>query len=372
MRSLALRPLCALVALSALSACSSPGQQRGGPLRPSAPRAAVVVDWPQTAITSLGADRQLVQLVATRHFGYTALRDEDRARLAADLRRSGVPASLDQAVCVRNLLYKLQLDTQRASLSPAAIARYYATATASDLAACASHFETPPLEVVRALVRHAYGLSEFLTRKVVEATVSFIGEGLDADADPAQLAAFRLHLARLADERRLGAHAKRELARFSRGLRAHDWAQFVWACRHDMQGRPKQITMDDAEAGERLLEAHLLSCGAAFRTERDLRLEQQAQQALGEGGCAAAAGEAGRRSTPDILFEPHSRVRLGGADDVRWIDMKNMCARAREREAESEGRARERESKKGRRWARVGACVCVAACACGRMDGPRI
>jgi hypothetical protein len=272
-----------------------------------------------------------VELVATRHFGYSALNDEARERLAADLKRARLPATLDQAVCVRNLLYKLQLDTQRESLSAVEIAKHYGTSAGFSLAACAAHFQTAPLEVVRAVVRHRYRLSNYLTRRAVELTVSFVAE------DPAaatELEAFRAQLAQIVGDRKLSEHSRRSLNRFMRGLTPRDWSQFVWACQHDMQGRPKQQTMDSAEAGERLLEAHLSACGAQFRTERDLRLAQDEQ----------------RRSTPDILFDEGARVCVGaacaagdggGGDEgsgegggegsgegsgrpVRWIDMKNM------------------------------------------------
>mmetsp|Transcript_11094 Transcript_11094/g.28020 ORF Transcript_11094/g.28020 Transcript_11094/m.28020 type:complete len:375 (-) Transcript_11094:64-1188(-) len=300
MRPLPVRLVAALVLLSAATSCRLPAS----PVLRSA--SAIVIDWPQTAITSREADRSLVELVARRHFGYNALSDKGRARLGADLERSQLPAcTLDQAVCVRNLLYKLQLDSQRKSLAPADMMTHYYTVASGSLSACTAHFQTAPLEVVRDIVRHRYRLTSFLSRKAVELLVTFVGEDPHATSE---LAAFQSYLMQAMDDRRNTAHSKREMRRFARNLEAADWEQFVWACQHDMQGRPKQLTMNDAVAVERLLEEHLRSCGAQFRTERDLRRDQDEQ----------------RRSTPDILFDEGSRVCLGRQGVVRWIDMKNM------------------------------------------------
>jgi len=280
-------------------------------------RAAIVISWPQTAITTPEVDRALVEFVATRHFGYHALDDAQRRRLGADLARSrlGSVTTLDQAVCVRNLLYKLQLDTQRAALSPHRMAEHYAADARGSIAASAAHFQTAPLEVARAVVRHRYCINGSLLRRVLQLTVSFVGERSESAASAPQLAAFRAHLLAAASERRLSAQAKRDLARFSRELSPADWLQIVWACEHDMQGVPKEVTYNGAQAGEAQLERHLARCGASFRTEQDLRLEQDEE----------------RRSTPDILFDEAFPVCLGPAqpsgthgDRVCWLDMKNQ------------------------------------------------
>lgn len=290
--------LLSLALLLAATSCAPP--------RPAA-RPAIVVGWPQTAITSPQLDRSLVEFVATRHFGYNALDQAQRKRLGADLSRAQMGATLDQAVCVRNLLYKLQLDTQRAELSPQQMAEHYATASAGSLEACSAHFQTAPLEVARAVVRHRYDISVALTRRIVELAVSFLGERSSASPEQ-QLSGFRQHLADPATGRRLSAQSKRDLARFGRSLSAADWGQFVWACQHDMQGRPKEMSLEDAEAGEKQLERHLAACGAAFRTEADLR----------------RAPDEARRSTPDILFDEGTDVYVGHAGPVCWLDMKNQ------------------------------------------------
>lgn len=311
MRAAALqhRLLGAAVLLCAATSCTTPAHSR----------LSHVIGWPQTAITSLQVDRSLVEFVATRHFGYNALDEAQRQRLGADLARSRLSATLDQAVCVRNLLYKLQLDTQRAVISPQQMAQHYATTAAGSLAACAAHFQTAPLEVARAIVRYRYRIPGTLTRRVVELTISFVGERPGAGSEE-QLRAFRSHLVLAATERRLSAQAKRDLARFAASLSLADWRQFVWACQHDMQGRPKEVTMEDAEAGERVLAQHLTACGVQFRTEQDLRRQQ----------------DEARRSTPDFLFDdPPSIICAAGAagaapavrslaGPVCWLDMKNQ------------------------------------------------
>lgn len=260
------------------------------------------IDWPQTAITSLHSDQAVVALVAKRHFGYHTLSSAERAALARDLVDSGVDATVDQAVCVRNLLYKLQLDTQRERLEPRQLAKAYAEVPV--VAGVSRRLHVPPLEVMRAALPSIYGLSPVLGRKVVEHAVAFVaGDGTTVH----NLGDFCQFLQQSPALRRLPAYTQRHLLRFSRKVCPDDWEQLIWACLHDMQGTPKQRTLNDAERVERLLEAHLRQRGVDFRSEQDLRAGQDA---------------AARRSTPDVVFAEPQEV-CGGARVV-WMDVKRM------------------------------------------------